>query len=73
MELPFVLAETHDTNEHHFRIYSLDKDTSTSWMDQLADEYVKLRTRRKHVLEDLSTYDINVINPELVERYRQSA
>lgn len=73
MELPFVLAETYDTSEHHFRVYSLDKDASTIWMNELADEYVKLRTRRKHVLEGLSTYDISVVNPELVERYRQSA
>src|SRR5579859_4220116 len=51
MELPFVLAETYDTREHHFRVYSLDKDASTIWMNELADEYVKLRTRRKHVLE----------------------
>ncbi len=73
MALPIILTETHDVDEHHFRVYLLDKNTLEDWLNELADEYIQLRTRRKHAIEDLSTDDINVVNPELVERYRLSA
>src|SRR5258708_1619373 len=48
MALQIMLAETHDVNEHHFRVYLLDKNTLDDCLNRLADEYIQLRTRRKH-------------------------
>ena len=67
MNLSFLLVENHDVNEHFYRIYNLDISDINSWLGALADEYIRLRTKKKARLENLSTKGIGVVETTLVD------
>src|SRR2546421_8176511 len=66
MGIFFILAEKHDVNEHFYRVYNLDASDMNSWLETLADEYIRLRTKRKARLQSLSTTGVGTVEPTLV-------
>jgi hypothetical protein len=45
-----------------YRVYTLDENDRDSWLQMLADEYIRLRTRRKAPHRALSTEGIEVVD-----------
>lgn len=61
----FVVAQVHDVDEHHLRVYEPSDD---DWLEQLAAEYQRLRTQSQAPVEPLSFEGVEVLDVEGVER-----
>lgn len=51
MTAPFVLVNNFDDESHHFRVYEPVDHTSTTWLNPIAEEYVRLLTHRETPLK----------------------
>ncbi len=47
MIVPFVLVDMFDFDRHHFRVYEPGDSSNSDWLSPLAQEYIKLLTRRE--------------------------
>jgi len=73
MEVPFELIDRFDRDVHHYRVYESDPG-SVDWLDQLAEEYVKILTHREAPLKSLKINDSDMqMDVSNIQKYLKKA
>jgi hypothetical protein len=73
MTLPFKLSENYDIDPHHFRVYETISHESINWLDSLAEEYVRILTRRETHLKNVKMSEDTVMDMSRIQQYLRRA
>jgi hypothetical protein len=73
MVVPFRLTGNYDADPHHFRVYETTNNDNEDWLKPLAEEYVRLLTRRETRLRNITISEDTTLDMSRVSQYIRRA